>query len=87
MLAPGQSILFFTDGVTEEGNESDELFSYQRLIDHIGGGSGPPWGKKIVEAVKSWRGNTKASDDLTIFEIWRDSSNDDVNTAAGLLNT
>jgi serine phosphatase RsbU (regulator of sigma subunit) len=73
-LSPGESLLFVTDGVTEAQNERNELFYPLPLIDYIGRASGPPWGKGLMEAVKSWRGSAKQNDDLTILEIWRDPS-------------
>ncbi|UCG11606.1 MAG: SpoIIE family protein phosphatase [Deltaproteobacteria bacterium] len=71
LLEPGQSILFITDGVTEARNEQDELFDHRRIVNCIRTATGPPWGNCLVDAVKTWRGNAEASDDLTILEIWR----------------
>jgi len=72
VLSPGESILFFSDGVIEAENENKELFSNNRLVDYIMNSKGPPWGKGLVEFINRWRGNSSVSDDMTILEIWRD---------------
>ncbi|MBW1694413.1 MAG: SpoIIE family protein phosphatase [Deltaproteobacteria bacterium] len=72
ILSPGESILFFTDGVTESENEQNELFGHHRLVECIQKTNEPPWGKGILDALNAWKGAAKASDDLTILEIWRD---------------
>ena len=71
VLAPGESILFLTDGVTEAENERGELFGSDRLLSHITSASGPPYGEGLLDAVNLWRGTAEANDDLTILEIWR----------------
>ena len=30
------------------------------------------WGNGLLDEISYWRGKTKANDDLTILEIWRD---------------
>ncbi len=72
MLSPGESILFFSDGVIEAENENNELFGNGRLIDSIKNINGPPWGEGLLNTISQWRGGAKASDDLTLLEIWRD---------------
>jgi serine phosphatase RsbU (regulator of sigma subunit) len=72
MLSPGESILFFSDGVIEAANEDNELFGNDRLFDEIKNANGPPWGKGLLDSISQWRGNAKPNDDLTLLEIWRD---------------
>ena len=72
MLNPGESLLLFSDGVTEAENERVEQFGYQRLIDHLSTSSSLPQGQGVLEAVRKWRGEAAANDDLTIFEVWCD---------------
>jgi len=74
LLSPGESILFFSDGVIEAQNENNELFGNERLVDFIKDAKGPPWGKGLLDFISNWRGNSSASDDLTILEIWRDQN-------------
>lgn len=72
LLSPGESILFFTDGIIEAENENHELFSNDRLADYIKNTTGPPWGEGLLNVIRGWRGNASVNDDLTILEIWRD---------------
>ncbi len=72
LLSPGESILFFTDGVIEAENEDNDLFGNDRLVNYIKNAKGPPWGKGLLDFISDWRGNSSANDDLTILEIWRD---------------
>jgi sigma-B regulation protein RsbU (phosphoserine phosphatase) len=72
-LSPGESILFFTDGVIEAENSDNEFFGNKRLLDYIENSKGPPWGKGLLNSVHQWRKDSAVSDDLTILEIWRDS--------------
>jgi sigma-B regulation protein RsbU (phosphoserine phosphatase) len=72
LLSPGESILLFSDGVTEAENEDNELFGNDRLLDFIKNAKGPPWGEGLLDFISNWRGNSSANDDLTILEIWRD---------------
>jgi serine phosphatase RsbU (regulator of sigma subunit) len=72
LLSPGESILFFTDGVVEAENENNELLGNDRLLSYIRNAKGPPWGKGLLDFIDDWRGNSSANDDLTILEIWRD---------------
>jgi serine phosphatase RsbU (regulator of sigma subunit) len=71
-ISPGESILFFTDGVIEAENENLELFSKDRLVDYIKHAKGPPWGEGLLNVIHGWWGNASPNDDLTILEIWRD---------------
>jgi serine phosphatase RsbU (regulator of sigma subunit) len=71
-ISPGESVLLFTDGVTEAENTENELFGNERLFDYIENSKGPPWGKGLLGSVHYWQGDSSASDDLTILEIWRD---------------
>jgi serine phosphatase RsbU (regulator of sigma subunit) len=70
VLNPGESLLLFSDGVTEAENVRVEQFGYQRLMDHLSAGSSLPRGQGVLEAVQAWRGKAVANDDLTIFEVW-----------------
>jgi len=72
ILSPGESVLFYTDGIIEARNENMELFGNDRLAAFINNAKGPPWGKDLLGSVHHWQGNTPASDDRTVLEIWRD---------------
>jgi sigma-B regulation protein RsbU (phosphoserine phosphatase) len=71
-LAPGESLIFVTDGVTEAENEKRELFGQQRLLEYVRNGIGPPWGTGLLDMVNAWRAGAEVSDDITLLEIWRD---------------
>jgi sigma-B regulation protein RsbU (phosphoserine phosphatase) len=71
-ISPGESLLFFSDGVVEAENEQKELFGNERLTKYIRNANGPPWGEGVLDEIRNWRGNARASDDLTLLEIWRD---------------
>ena len=71
-ISPGESLLFFSDGVIEAENEQKELFGNERLTNYIINANGPPWGEGVLDEIRNWRGNAKANDDLTLLEIWRD---------------
>ena len=75
-LNPGDSVLFYTDGVIEAQNESTELLGNRRLADRIACSKGPPWGKSLLESVRLWQGSLPSADDITLLEIWRDKGSD-----------
>ncbi len=69
VLEPGESLLLFSDGVSEAENASVEQFGYQRLIDQLSTSKSFPHGEGLLESVREWRGQAVVNDDLTIFEI------------------
>ncbi|MFW2367097.1 MAG: PP2C family protein-serine/threonine phosphatase [Desulforhopalus sp.] len=71
VLAEGDSMLFYTDGVTDAENGTHELFGIERLEKFIEKASGPPRGKELLNEVNRWRGGAEVNDDLTLLEIWR----------------
>ena len=71
-LSPGESVLLYSDGVTEAENAKKELFGHQCLIDHLKCSQGPPWGNGLLEYIGQWRNTSYVSDDITMLEIWRD---------------
>lgn len=73
LLAPGESILLYTDGVLEAENQNNELYGYERLASFMEKSEGPPRAKGLIDEIREWRGNAKANDDLTLLEIWRDA--------------
>ncbi len=73
-LAPGDMVLFYTDGVTEAMNVQRELFGEERLVavlrQHHQGSAG-----EIVEAVlaaiRAFAGDESQSDDITMVVVRR----------------
>ena len=72
LLSPGESIILYTDGVTEAENEDCELYGYDRMVEYIINSKGPPWGMGLTDEIAKWRGDAKVNDDVTLLEIWRD---------------
>ncbi|MCY7363955.1 MAG: SpoIIE family protein phosphatase [Frankiaceae bacterium] len=76
-LQPGDRVLFFTDGITEEHLTDGELFGTPRLIEQFERAQaegGPPHStvRRLSHALMAERGGT-TSDDATLFLLeWRD---------------
>ena len=72
VLAPGDALVTYTDGVTEAMNRERKLFSEARLIELVrAGAAGSPEQlvKGIADAVKAHAGEEPQSDDITILAI------------------
>ena len=52
-LKPGESLTFYTDGITEAMSASDELYSYQRLLNQLASDATawPCFGRRILDDV------------------------------------
>lgn len=73
-LKVGDTILFYTDGVTEANNENDELFGEDRLAElgsKLAGSDAKTFGEQIVKAVHEFSGNVPQSDDITTLVLKR----------------
>jgi sigma-B regulation protein RsbU (phosphoserine phosphatase) len=73
-MAPGDLMVFFTDGVTEAMNASHQLFGEDRLEQVVAasaGASAQEILETIVDAVKAFTGDVAQSDDLTLLLIRR----------------
>ena len=73
-VAPGESVVFYTDGVTEAENANAELFDTERLRMVFSGV--PPKNAKeankaVFEAVSAFAGDTPQSDDITCITLYR----------------
>ena len=73
-LAPGDAVVFYTDGVTEAENDKSELFGVERLR-HVFEDSPPRDAENasmaVFEAVNSFAGDTPQSDDVTCLTLYR----------------
>jgi sigma-B regulation protein RsbU (phosphoserine phosphatase) len=68
-LLPGDTLVVFTDGVSEATSDDGEEFGEERLIEHIRGNAGldaPSLLDTIVEAVRD-HGSAEQFDDLTLI--------------------
>lgn len=70
-LAPGDSVLIISDGITEAENDQKKLFGFSGIEKLFRSTRKPPLGQTLVEAVDHWQGGTEPSDDLTVLEIWQ----------------
>lgn len=71
-LDAGETLLLYTDGVTEANNDLEEEFGIARLLTSINGSyADGPTGllKNCVSAVESFRGGAPRNDDLTIMAV------------------
>ncbi len=71
-LYPGDSLLMYTDGVTEAMNEKGELFMESRLekvLQRFGDCSSSEQTRMILAAVKEYAAGAQQSDDITILSL------------------
>ena len=68
-LAPGDTLLLFSDGVPEAFDEAEELFGEERLLSHLAGQPGTTAAETVsslLAAVRAHAGQAKQSDDISI---------------------
>jgi serine phosphatase RsbU (regulator of sigma subunit) len=73
-VGAGDSLVFYTDGVTEAMNSQRQLFGQERLkaaIASLAGASAQQVLDGILAEVRSFVGNATRSDDLTLFVVRR----------------
>jgi serine phosphatase RsbU (regulator of sigma subunit)/CHASE2 domain-containing sensor protein len=71
-LAPGDRLLFYTDGIVESMNEKEEIFGFQRLLDvvrEIKSRDADSLLKEILAEVNAFIGNASPHDDLTAIVV------------------
>jgi sigma-B regulation protein RsbU (phosphoserine phosphatase) len=74
MLAPGEEIYLYTDGITEAANRNDEFFAEERLEAALRDVAGHPTNaiiKAVADAVSSFADGAPQSDDITALAIRR----------------
>ncbi len=76
-LAPGETLILYTDGVSEAMNVEQEEFGTQRLLQIFAGN--PPQSAEqamnaIFKAVADFAGDAPASDDITCLALHRSAS-------------
>ena len=70
-LAPGEGVVFLSDGLIEARNGSGDLFGYEAVRNHL---AGPPTSAaeilgRLLTAVDSFAGGTVAEDDRTVVAV------------------
>jgi sigma-B regulation protein RsbU (phosphoserine phosphatase) len=74
VVAPGDVLVFYTDGVTEAKDAQGRMFEEERLFRVAAANveaSAQQMAGSIVEAVRAFAGGTPPSDDLTLFVVKR----------------
>jgi len=70
ILAPGDLIVFFTDGVVEATNQDDDFYGNERLLELVIENAAlepESLRRKILESVMEWSGEGPQGDDITII--------------------
>ena len=73
-VAPGDVLVFYTDGVTEAMNTDGQQFGRERLRAAVAGNPGASAQQilsAVVDAVKAFAGHAPQSDDRTLFVVKR----------------
>jgi phosphoserine phosphatase RsbU/P len=71
-LLPGDTLVLYTDGVTEAMNESDDLYGDERLLAHLAAEPGRTAAETVsglVRSVRAFVGNREPADDMAILAI------------------
>ena len=71
-LEPGDTLVLFSDGVTEAADTKDQLFGVPRLSEAVAGQSDAPLAdlqKKVVDAVGTFARGASQADDITLLLI------------------
>ena len=70
-LQPGDSLLLYSDGVTDAHNEADEGYGLERLkrVFQSVAGHGTETLDRLARDVNAWRGNAAAFDDVTMLLV------------------
>jgi len=73
MLGQGDTLVLYTDGITEARNEDREMLGMERWKEIVGGGE-PPQGtlmsiEGLLKEVKAYIGKAEQADDITLMTI------------------
>jgi phosphoserine phosphatase RsbU/P len=72
-LQPGDSLVLYTDGITEAMNQQDELYTHQRLITQLAQDADcvRTLGRRILADVRKFVGTRQQSDDMCLVCLGR----------------
>ena len=71
-LAPGETLVLFTDGVSEAFDPDQQLFGEERLLEHLAkqpGRNAKETTLSVLEAVRRHAAGAKQSDDITVMAV------------------
>jgi sigma-B regulation protein RsbU (phosphoserine phosphatase) len=71
-LQPGETLVLFTDGVSEAFSPTQELFGEERLLAHLAkepGRNAEETTRGLVDAVRRHAAGAKQSDDITVVSV------------------
>ena len=71
-LQPGETLVLFTDGVSEACDSNEELFGEERLLAHLEASPGRSARETtlgVLEAVRRHAAGAKQSDDITVVSV------------------
>jgi len=71
-LAPGDTLVLFSDGVTEAADANEQLFGVPRLCEVLAGQHDAPLDelqKRVVDAVENFSCDAKQADDITLLLV------------------
>jgi sigma-B regulation protein RsbU (phosphoserine phosphatase) len=71
-LQPGDTLVFYTDGVTEAFNAGGDMFGEERLVAHLAAQQGASAGDtvaSVLAAVRQHAGEYPQSDDITVLAV------------------
>jgi sigma-B regulation protein RsbU (phosphoserine phosphatase) len=72
-----ESLLLFTDGVTETMNAADEEYGEGRLKDNIHAmkkASAAKWGESLLDEVRQFKNSSVPQDDITVVVVKKGDS-------------
>lgn len=72
VLSPEQSLLMFSDGITEARSVQHELFEDERVVALLQAKYQAPFGQALMKAVEQWQEGIPSNDDKTVLELWRE---------------
>jgi sigma-B regulation protein RsbU (phosphoserine phosphatase) len=72
VLQDGDTLVFYTDGVSEAFNPQEECYGYERLLVDAGSlanHSAPALAAGLLEKVRAFAGSAPQSDDIAILAV------------------
>jgi sigma-B regulation protein RsbU (phosphoserine phosphatase) len=72
VLAPGDMLILYTDGITEAMNAAKELYSEEKLLETVmqrANETAEGLVREIVQSVHDYAGNEPQSDDITLLAL------------------